>query len=117
VVQGSLYIQYAREQTGYDEVVLQEYEPSMSIVEEYVTSIEGTCGQERSVIVSFKHAKKDEAIAKILKKAKLKNSLSGAIFELVFKGNSFRLFSTGKAIFSSVPSKEVLNSILTELLL
>jgi hypothetical protein len=86
-------------------------------VEDYVTSIEGTCGQERSVIVTFKQANKDEAIAKILKKAKLKNSLSGVIFELVFRGNSFRVFSTGKAIFSGVPSKEVLNNILTELLL
>lgn len=89
----------------------------MSIIEDYVTSIEGTCGQEKAVIVTFKHAKKDEAISKILKKAKLRNSLSGAIFELDFQGNSFRVFSTGKAIFSGVPSKEALHNILTDLLL
>jgi hypothetical protein len=87
------------------------------VLEDYVTSIEGTCGREGSVIVTFKHTKKDEAIEKILKKSKLKNSLSNIIFEVVYQGYCFRIFPTGKAIFNSIPSKEVLTSILTELLL
>ncbi len=88
----------------------------MGIVEEYVTNIEGTCGKEQTVIVTFRYARRAEVIAKILKNAKLKNSFSGVIFELAFRGYSFRLFSTGKAIFSDVPSKEELHSILSDLL-
>jgi len=89
----------------------------MPIVEDYVARIEGTCGEEKSVIVTFKYEKKDEAIAKILKRAQLKNSLSGIIFELTFQDTSFRLFSSGKAIFKSVKSKEALHDILVALLL
>jgi TATA-box binding protein (TBP) (component of TFIID and TFIIIB) len=89
----------------------------MPTVEDYVARIEGTCGEEKGVIVTFKYDKKDEAVAKILKKAQLKNSLSGIIFELTFRGVSFRLFSSGKAIFKGVKSKEALHDILAALLL
>ena len=89
----------------------------MSVLEDYVAEIEGTCGQEGSVIVTFKYDKKDEALVKIHKRAKLKNSISGVIFEFVFQGFSFRVFPTGKAIFNSVPSKEMLKSVLKSLLL
>jgi TATA-box binding protein (TBP) (component of TFIID and TFIIIB) len=89
----------------------------MSTVEDYVARIEKTCGEEKGVVVTFKYDKKDEVIAKILKKAKLKNSLSGIIFELAFQGNSFRMFSSGKAIFKGVESKEAVHDILAALLL
>ena len=89
----------------------------MGTVEDYVASIEETCGEEKGVIVIFKYAKKGEATAKILKRAKLKKSFSGVIFELVFRDVSFRVFSSGKAIFSGVKSKEALHDILVELLL
>ena len=89
----------------------------MATVEDYVARVEGTCGEEKSVIVTFKYDKKDEAVAKILKKAQLKNSFSGVIFELTFRDASFRLFSSGKAIFRSVKSKEALYDILAALLL
>jgi TATA-box binding protein (TBP) (component of TFIID and TFIIIB) len=89
----------------------------MSTVEDYVARIEETCGEEKGIIATFKYAKKDEAIAKILKKAQLKNSLSGIIFELVFQGISFRMFASGKAIFKGVKSKEALHDILAALLL
>jgi TATA-box binding protein (TBP) (component of TFIID and TFIIIB) len=89
----------------------------MGTVEDYVASIEETCGEEKGVIVIFKYDKKSEAIAKILKKAKLKKSFSGVIFELAFRDISFRVFSSGKAIFSGVKSKEALHAILVELLL
>jgi TATA-box binding protein (TBP) (component of TFIID and TFIIIB) len=88
----------------------------MGTVEDYVASIEETCGEEKGVIVIFKYDKKGEAIARILKKAKLKNSISGVIFELAFRDVSFRVFSSGKAIFSGVKSKEALHAILVELL-
>ena len=89
----------------------------MSTVEDYVARIEGTCGAEKDVIVVFKYEKKEEAVARILKKAELKNSLSGIIYELTFQGVSFRVYSSGKAIFRSIKNKEELNRILASLLL
>ena len=89
----------------------------MPSVEDYVARIEGTCGEEKDIIVVFKYDKKDEAIANILKKAQLKNSLSGIIFELAFRDISFRVYSSGKAIFRGIKSKEALNNILVALLL
>jgi ribonuclease HIII len=89
----------------------------MVSVEDYVARIEGTCGEEKDVIVVFKYDKKDEAIAKILKKAQLKNSVAGIIFELTFQDVSFRVYTSGKAIFRSIKNRETLLNILANLLL
>lgn len=89
----------------------------MATVEDYVARIEETCGEEKSAIVTFKYNKKDEAVAKIMKRAKLKNSLSGIIFDLDFQGTPFRMFSSGKVIFKSIKSKEAVQEILAALLL
>jgi ribonuclease HIII len=89
----------------------------MSSIEDYVARTEGTCGAEKDIIVVFKYDKKDEAIAQILKRAQLKNTIAGIIFELSFKGVSFRVYRSGKAIFRSIRSKEELNSLLFALLL
>ncbi len=89
----------------------------MTTTEDYVARIEETCGENKSAVVTLKYDKKNEAIDKILKKAKLKKSLSGIIFELEFHGISFRMFSSGKIIFQGVKNKEVLHDLLTTLLL
>ena len=89
----------------------------MATVEEYVARIEQTCGENKSAIVTLKYDKKNEAIDKIMKKAKLKKSLSGVIFELEFQGISFRMFSSGKIIFTGVKTKEALHELLVALLL
>ncbi len=89
----------------------------MSTLDEYVLRVEGTCGAEKDVIVTFKHDKAQEAIANILKRATLKNDLQGIIFELTFEGISFRVYGSGKAIFRSVKSRDELNRILSALLL
>lgn len=89
----------------------------MPSVEDYVARIEGTCGAESDVIVVFRFEKKNEAIANILKKAKLKNTIAGVIFELTFQGMSFRLYTSGKAIFRGVKNKQELNNLLASLLL
>jgi hypothetical protein len=89
----------------------------MATVEDYVSRIEGTCGEEKDVIVIFKYDKKDEAIAKILKKVEVKKSISGIIFELTYSHVSFRLYGTGKAIFRSLKDKNELQKILSDLLL
>jgi ribonuclease HIII len=88
----------------------------MPTVEDYVARIEETCGEDKGVIVTLKYDKKDEAIAKIRNKAQLKSSLSGIIFEFAFQGTSFRVFSSGKAIFKGI-NKEALHDILVALLL
>jgi len=89
----------------------------MATVEDYVARIEETCGEDKGSVVTLKYDKKSEAIDKILKKAKLKKSLSGIIFELEFQGISFRLFSSGKTIFKGVKNKEALHDLLAALLL
>jgi hypothetical protein len=89
----------------------------MSTIEDYVARVEGTCGAEKDVIVVFKYEKKDEAVARILKKATMKNNISGIIFELTFQDISFRVYPSGKAIFRSIKNREELNRILAALLL
>ena len=89
----------------------------MATIEDYVARIEETCGENKSAVVTLKYDKKNEALDKILKRAKLKKSLSGIIFELEFQGVSFRMFSSGKAIFTGVKNKEKLHEILVALLL
>ena len=89
----------------------------MTTVEDYVARIEGTCGAEKDIIITFKYDKKNEAIAHILQKATLKNNLQGIIYELTFEGMSFRVYSSGKAIFRSIKNREELNRILAALLL
>jgi ribonuclease HIII len=89
----------------------------MTTVDDYVSRIEGTCGAESDIIVNFKYEKKDEAIAAIMKKATLKNTLAYIIFELTYEGVSFRLYASGKAIFRGMKSKTELMEFLVKLLL
>ena len=89
----------------------------MATLEDYIARIEETCGEEKNFIVIFKYNKKDEAIAKILKKTKKIKSISNIIFELTFKNTSFRLYGTGKAIFRELKEKNELNALLADLLL
>ena len=89
----------------------------MVTLKDYVARIEETCGEEKNFIVIFKYNKKDEAIAKILKKTKKVKSISNIIFELTFKNTSFRLYGTGKAIFRELKEKNELNALLADLLL
>jgi TATA-box binding protein (TBP) (component of TFIID and TFIIIB) len=79
--------------------------------------VEGTCGAEKDVIVFFKYEKKDEVIANILKKATVNNKIAGIIFELTFEGFSFRLYTSGKAIFRGVKNRDELNRVLAAMLL
>ncbi len=89
----------------------------MSTVEDYVARIEETCGEEKNYVVIFKYDLKNQAIAKILKKAKVEKSISRIIFDLTFENVSFRLYGTGKAIFRNLKDKEELQKVLADLLL
>jgi hypothetical protein len=85
-------------------------------LDDYVARIEGTCGKDKDVIVTFKYDKKDEAIKKILDKSAVKKSIARIVFELTFKDFSFRLYGSGKAIFRDLKDKDELNALLSELL-
>ena len=89
----------------------------MASIEDYVARIEETCGKEKDFIVIFKYDKKEQAVAKILEKAKMEKSISAIIFELTFKNVSFRLYGTGKAIFRNLKDKSELQNVLVDLLL
>jgi ribonuclease HIII len=89
----------------------------MSTVTDYVSRIEGTCGAESDVIVNFKYERKDEVLANILKRATVKNTIAGIIYELTFEGVSFRLYTSGKAIFRGFKTKTELMDYLVKLLL
>jgi len=89
----------------------------MSTVEDYVARIEETCGEEKNYVVIFKYNLKNQAIAKILKKAKVEKSISRIIFDLTFETVSFRLYGTGKAIFRNLKDKEELQKVLADLFL
>ena len=89
----------------------------MASLEDYVARVEGTCGKEKDVIVMFKYEKKDEAVQKILRRATVKKSIAGIVFELAFRNYSFRLYGSGKAIVRGLENKEELNALLSALLL
>ena len=88
----------------------------MVVVEEYVARIEGTCGEGKDIVVTFKYAKKDDVIKKIFGKATVKKAIAKIVFELTFKSCSFRLYGSGKAIFRDLKDKRELNTLLSELL-
>lgn len=85
-------------------------------LENYVSRVEGTCGKDKDVIVTFKYDKKDEAIKKILDKSAIKKSFARIVFELSFKDFSFRLYGSGKAIFRDLKDRDELDALLSELL-
>jgi TATA-box binding protein (TBP) (component of TFIID and TFIIIB) len=89
----------------------------MTRIEDYVARIDGTCGKEKDVIVTFKYEKKDEAIRRILEKATMKRSIAGIIAELSYKNYSFRMYGSGKVILRGIENKEELNNLLRQLLL
>ncbi|MEM1540385.1 MAG: hypothetical protein QXJ07_03270 [Candidatus Bathyarchaeia archaeon] len=86
-------------------------------LEEYIARIEEACGEEKDIIVHFKYEKKDEAIAKMLKRAKIEKTVAGIIFDLTYEGYSIRLYSTGKAVFKKMKEKSQVQEVLAELLL
>jgi hypothetical protein len=89
----------------------------MPTLKDYIATIEGICGAEKDVIVTFKCEEKDIAVTNIIKRSVVKKSVSGVMFELEFQDVTFRLFSSGRAVFRSVKNKKELNRILVALLL
>jgi len=84
---------------------------------DYIARIEEACGEERDIIIHLKYERKDEALDKILKRAKMEKNIAGIIFDLTYKGLSIRLYNTGKAIIKKARDENQVQSILAELLL
>ncbi|MBC7130018.1 hypothetical protein H5T51_02205 [Candidatus Bathyarchaeota archaeon] len=89
----------------------------MASLDDYVSRIEETCGEERHFIVFLKYERSKEAIDKILKRAKLERSISNIIYELNFDGISLRVYSSGKILVKNIKEKDVLLKALSKLLL
>ncbi len=89
----------------------------MPTIKDYIEKIAGVCGAEQDIIVIFRSDKKEAAIANIIDRSITKKTCSGYMFELEFEGMTFRLFSSGRAVFRSIKSRKELNRILTTLLL
>jgi hypothetical protein len=85
-------------------------------IQDYVTRIEETCGEEKDFIIVLKYEKKEDAISKILKKATLIKSVSGIIYDLKFQKASFRLYKNGKMIFKKLKNKKEVEALLEALL-
>jgi ribonuclease HIII len=88
-----------------------------SATADYITHIEGTCGAGSDIIVVLKFDKKNQVLEKILKKATLKNTIAGMIYDLTYEQHSFRFYASGKIIFRGIENKQTLNKILDALLL
>jgi len=86
-------------------------------LDEYIARIEEACGEEKDIIIHLKYERKNEALDKILKRAKMEKNIAGIIFDLTYKGLSIRLYNTGKAIIKKARDKNQVQSILAELLL
>ena len=84
---------------------------------DYIARIEEACGEEKDIIIHLKYERKDEALDKILKRAKMEKNIAGIIFDLTYKGLSIRLYNTGKAIIKKARDENQVQSILAELLL
>ncbi len=89
----------------------------MPAIKDYIATIGGICGAEKDIIVTFRCENKDIAISNIIKRCIVKKSISGYMFELEFQNVTFRLFSSGRAVFRSIKDKKELNRILAALLL
>ena len=86
------------------------------ILEKYIANIEEACGEERDIIVMLKHEGKDEAIKKILDKAKIVRSLANIAYDIEFEGKQMRIYRTGKILMKNLKGKREAEEILKRLL-
>jgi len=86
------------------------------LLNEYVSRIEEACGEGRDFVVILKHAKREEAIKRILEKCKIERSLSGVMTKGKYKDKGISVFVTGKLIIKGLKGREEAEEILEELL-
>jgi hypothetical protein len=89
----------------------------MANVKDYVASVGGICGAETEIIVNLRPEKAQAAMAIIRQRCRIVKATGCFMFELSFKGVTFRLFSSGKLIFRGVKNRSELDGLLSDLLL
>jgi len=87
-----------------------------AVIKKYVANVEEACGEEKDVIVMLKYEKRDEAIKKILNKAKVVKTLAGIAYDINFGDKSMRLYRTGKLLMKKLKDKREAEEILKQLL-
>ncbi|UCG44533.1 MAG: hypothetical protein JSV58_03775 [Candidatus Bathyarchaeota archaeon] len=83
---------------------------------EYVSRIEEACGEGRDFIVILKHAKREEAIKKILAKCEIDRSFSRIMMKGKYKDKAISIFVTGKLILKGMNGRRAAEETLEELL-
>ena len=86
------------------------------MLEEYVSRIEEACGEGRDFIVILKHAKREEAVRKILEKCKIERTFSKVMMMGKYKDKDISVFITGKLILKGLKGRKEAEEILEELL-
>jgi len=87
-----------------------------SSLKKYVANIEEACGEEKDIIVILKYESRDEAVQKILNKAKIVKSLAGIAYDINFDNKQMRLYKTGKLLMKKLKDKKEAEEILKQLL-
>lgn len=86
------------------------------MLNEYVSRIEETCGEERDFVVILKYAKREEAMKRILGKCKIERTLSGVLQKGRYKDKEISVFITGKLIIKGLREKKEAEELVEELL-
>ena len=86
------------------------------MLDEYVSSIEETCGEERDVVVVLKYDKREEAIRKVLQKIEIEKTFSHVMTKGRYKNREISVYATGKLLVKKVKDKDEAEKILEELL-
>lgn len=83
---------------------------------EYVSRIEEACGKGQDFIIILKHAKRQEAIKRLLEKCEVERSVSRIMTRGKYRGKDISVFITGKLILKGLKGRKEAEEILKELL-
>lgn len=86
------------------------------MLNEYVSRIEETCGEEKDFVIILKYAKREEAMKRILDKCKIERTLSGVLQKVRYKDKEISVFITGKLIIKGLQKKKETEELVEELL-
>ena len=86
------------------------------MLREYISRIEEACGKGQDFIVILKHARRQEAIEKLLEKCEVERSLSRIMTKGKYRGKDISVFITGKLVLKGLNGKKEAEELLKELL-
>ncbi len=89
---------------------------SRAHISEYVGKIEEACGEGREFIVSLKFGKREEAIAKVLKKCSVDPDAPGILIKGKYGDKDLTIFRTGKLVMREFKGREEAENFLEDLL-